>query len=73
VEPPRNPGRFTQKAVEWFQKAADQGVASAQYNLGMSYELGVGVEKDIPKAKELYKKAIAQGHQKAQQRLNNLP
>ena len=25
-------------AVEWFRKAADQGDANAQYNLGVMYE-----------------------------------
>ncbi len=34
------------KAIEWYQKAADQGDASAQYNLGVCYANGGGVEKN---------------------------
>jgi S1-C subfamily serine protease len=34
------------KAVYWFQKAANQGDATAQYNLGVMYAAGEGVTKD---------------------------
>ena len=37
------------KAVEWYEKAAAQGYASAQYNLGVCYEDGQGVAKDEKK------------------------
>ena len=46
-----------QKAVELFQKAADQGHAGAQYNLAVYYHNGTGVEQNISKAVELYQKA----------------
>ena len=34
-----------QKAVELYQKAAEQGYANAQYNLALCYKKGTGVEK----------------------------
>jgi membrane-associated protease RseP (regulator of RpoE activity) len=48
------------KAVEWFQKAADQGFAPAQFFLGRMYAYGRGVAKDERKAAELLQKAAAQ-------------
>mmetsp|Transcript_19710 Transcript_19710/g.54266 ORF Transcript_19710/g.54266 Transcript_19710/m.54266 type:complete len:156 (+) Transcript_19710:584-1051(+) len=38
------------KAVQYFQHAADQGHAGAQFNLGCCYELGQGVDQDHGKA-----------------------
>ena len=35
------------EAVKWFQKAADQGYANAQYNLGVIYDQGLGVPPDL--------------------------
>jgi DNA-binding SARP family transcriptional activator len=32
--------------VRWYTKAAEQGFAKAQYNLGMAYHSGEGVKKD---------------------------
>jgi TPR repeat protein len=43
--------------VKWYQKAADQGYASAQHNLGFMYAYGEGVLKDLSKAKYWIKKA----------------
>ena len=37
-------------AVYWFTKAAEQGFAESQYNLGIAYEKGYGVEKSDEKA-----------------------
>jgi TPR repeat protein len=34
------------QAVYWYQKAADQGDAKAQSNLGIMYAFGKGVLKD---------------------------
>ena len=34
------------KAIRWYRLAADQGDARAQFNLGVSYAEGQGVEKD---------------------------
>ena len=35
-------------AVQWYARAASQGLALAQYNLGCMYNSGRGVEKDLP-------------------------
>jgi TPR repeat protein len=45
------------KAVEWFRKAADQGLVGSLTTLAMMYEEGRGVEQDIDKANELYRAA----------------
>jgi len=50
------------KAVEWFQKAAEQGMPKAQFRLGMMYAQGRGVPQDRAKADEWYKKAADQGN-----------
>jgi hypothetical protein len=53
-------------------KAADQGNASAQYNLGWMHEFGRTLPKDPAKAAEWYEKAVAQGHNSAQYNLGLL-
>src|SRR5262249_24517448 len=45
---------------------ADQGNAAANFNLGLRYENGDGVPKDLGKAAELYQKAADQGYARAQ-------
>jgi TPR repeat protein len=62
----------TVKAVEFFRKAAIQGNADAQNNLGAMYHLGEGVTKNIAKAKEWYTKAAAQGNVDAQANLDTM-
>ena len=57
------------EAVKWFIKEADQGNADAQYILGLFYDKGYGVNKDIVKAGKLYYKAAEQGHVRAQEKL----
>jgi TPR repeat protein len=49
------------KAMEWYRKAADQGLADGQYNVGVLHENGWGVTKDIDQAKVWYQKAADQG------------
>ena len=45
------------KAFELYEKAANQGFAQAQLNVGTMYENAEGVKEDKKKAKEWYKKA----------------
>ena len=52
-----------------FQKAAEQGHAYGQYNLGYCYENGIGVEENECKAIKLYQKAAEQGYIKARNRI----
>lgn len=56
-------------AAGWFFRAAEQGYADAQFNLGLLYINGEGVPQDIAHAVELFQKAAEQGHVDAQ---NNL-
>ena len=51
------------KAMEWYRKAAEQGNANGQYDLGLMYKNGKkGVAKDEVKAVEWLRKAAEQGH-----------
>ena len=54
------------KARQWYEKAAAQGYAEAQYNLGVMYNNGKGVRQDYVKARKWYEKAAAQGVAEAQ-------
>ena len=47
-----------EKSIELFNKAAEQNEGNAQYYLGLLYENGMGVEKDIEMAKKYYKMAM---------------
>ena len=62
--------RDPKKAAEWYRKAAEQGYAEAQNNLGLLYAGGRGVAKDEAKAVEWYRKAAKQGHEAAQYNLS---
>lgn len=46
-------------------RAAERGHAEAEYQLGLLYEYGNGVEKDIARAVKYYQKAAAQSHPQA--------
>jgi hypothetical protein len=54
------------EAVKWYRKAAEQGHADAQYNLGVMYYKGQGVPQDYTEALKWYRKAAEQGHADAQ-------
>lgn len=58
-----------EKAAQWFEQAAVNGVANARYNLGVLYQQGLGVEKSDAYAIELYKAAASLGHPEAQYNL----
>jgi TPR repeat protein len=54
-------------AANWFRRAADQGVADAQYELAGMYMYGdEGIPQDSSEAVLLYQKASEQGHVDAQ-------
>ena len=53
-------------AVSWYAKAAEQGHAKSQYELGKCYKNGEGVAKDRAKAVELFTKAANQDNADAQ-------
>ena len=61
-----------EKAFEWWKKAAKQGVAHAQCNLGFMYHNGHGVDVNYKKAIEWYEKAAKQGYAEAQSDLGGM-
>lgn len=59
------------KAAKWYRKAADEGHAQAQSDLGECYYFGEGVEQNYAEAVKWYRKASEQGHEQAQDALEN--
>src|SRR5205823_5356940 len=57
------------QATYWYQKAAEQGNANAQFNLGVCYAKGTGISKDAKQAVYWYWKAAEQGEVKSQMNL----
>lgn len=58
-----------EQAAFWLTRAAEQGLAPAQYRLGTLYEKGQGVPENPTRARSWYERAAAQGNVKA---LHNL-
>jgi len=57
------------EAIRWFQKAAEQGNADAQYYLGSLNVEGKGVAQNYAEALKWYRKAADQGNASAQYEL----
>lgn len=57
------------EAVQWLQKAAEQGHAQAMHKLSRCYEKGHGVPRSITTAIQWLEKAAEQGHTQAQSEL----
>lgn len=51
--------RIYTEAVRWYRKAAEQGFAEAQYNLGFMYEKGMGVPQDYVQAHKWFNLAAS--------------
>jgi TPR repeat protein len=60
-----NNGDYVTAANEW-RPLADQGVAAAQFNLGLMYYDGHGVPQDFARAVVWFSKAAEQDYAKAQ-------
>ncbi|CAG8641018.1 uncharacterized protein OCT59_018454 [Rhizophagus irregularis] len=60
------------EAYLWARKAADKGLAKAEYAIGYFTEVGIGVKADIEEARRWYMRAAAQGNKRAMQRLKEL-
>jgi localization factor PodJL len=54
-------GANYKNASEWFHKAADRGVADSQFNLGILYARGIGVEQNLAESYKWFSLAAAQG------------
>jgi hypothetical protein len=65
------PQDFTE-AVAWYRKAADQGFARAQDDLGYMYLEGKGVWRDYSEAARWYRKAAKQGDEYALRALDSM-
>lgn len=50
-----------EKAVYWYQRAVDSGIAQAMFNLANFYEEGRGVARNTPRAAALYQQAADKG------------
>ena len=55
------------EAVKWYRKAAEQGYATAQYNLALMYANGSGVPEDYVESYMWLNLAAAQGTEEAKQ------
>ena len=66
----RGAARDYTEAAAWFRKAALQGHAAAQYNLGCLYEHGLGVQASDAEAIDWFRKAAEQGFAAAQNNLS---
>lgn len=58
------------KAAELYEKGCRNNNLPACVDLGILYETGRGVDKDIDKARKLYEKASRHGYKPAEIRLN---
>ena len=47
------------EALAWYRRAAEQGFADSQLNIGLMYEYGLGVNKDLNIALSWYKAAMS--------------
>jgi len=61
-----------QRAAQWFEKAANQGLASAQSTLGFLYANGQGVAADPARAVQWFERSAKQGYTLAQSNLASL-
>src|SRR5262249_13545494 len=53
------------EAARWFEKAASYGYRASQFNIGVLYESGAGVNKDLVAAYKWFTLAAAQGDKDA--------
>ena len=60
------------EAAQWFHKAAEQGLAEAQYQLGKMYHHGKGVSQDLLQATKWYCKALKKGFMPAQSQVEQI-
>ncbi len=57
------------RALEWYTRAAERGLPTAEYNLAYIYQTGNGVAANPREAARWYERAASQGHAEA---ANNL-
>ena len=69
---PNDVAKSDMEAARWWQKAAGQGHAGAQFALGILFKSGCGVAKSDAEAARWWQKAADQGHAEAQSNLGIL-
>jgi len=62
-------GHVYENAFQYFQNAAEQGHAEAQYELAKMYQEGIGISESKKHAAKWYTMAAEQGHEKAQYKI----
>ena len=60
------------EAVKWYRLAAEQGNATAQYFLGMKYDIGQGIPQSDTEALKWYRLAAERGYAPAQNNLGKM-
>lgn len=65
------PSGYTE-TLRWYHQQADAGNPVAQFLLGIKYETGTDVPKDVARAAALFEMAARQGHADAQFKLASL-
>ncbi|KAF8940943.1 hypothetical protein BGZ47_007561 [Haplosporangium gracile] len=60
------------KAAEWYLKAAERGLSTAQHHIALLCDGGLGVAQDPVRAARWFKKAAAQGDASSQYKLGGL-
>ncbi|XP_048187086.1 death ligand signal enhancer [Perognathus longimembris pacificus] len=68
----KEPHRDEQKAVKYLWLAANNGDSQSRYHLGICYEKGLGVQKNLGEAVRCYQQSAALGNEPARQRLRTL-
>lgn len=68
----RSESRREPEAVYWLSQAANAGHPSAQYNLALVHEQGLGVKVDPDEALKWHRIAALQGHSQSKQKLEKL-
>lgn len=64
-------GKWSQ-ALKEFEPMADEGHAASQFSIGLIYQLGRGVSKDMVKARQMYLMSAKQGYWPAYNNLGKM-
>ncbi len=72
IEPGEQAPQHSADVARQYREEADKGEASAQYNMGVLYENGLGVPQDHAEAARWYRKAADQGSTEAQAQIGVL-
>ena len=63
---------LNERAFAIYEKLAEAGNADGMYNCGVMFDSGVGVEKDLEKAREYFEMAASMGSEQAANVLEKL-